>query len=86
MIPSTSRRGARTGGAAAVLAAVVALSLLGACSRGRTVPDDYNADLRADFVESCTETGGDTDECECTYDNIEDSVPFDRFQEITDDL
>lgn len=68
------------------MAVIVALTLLGACTPGRSTPEEYNADLEEDFVESCTENGGSEEECGCTYGRFEEEIPIERFQEVTDDL
>jgi hypothetical protein len=47
----------------------------------------YNATIERNFMDSCTandEPGQAV--CQCAYDKIEATVPFDRFVEIDDEL
>ncbi len=69
------------------VAVIVALALLGGCTQGRSTPDEYNADLEEDFVESCIENGGgDPQVCGCAYEAFEQEVPIEEFQGLTEDL
>lgn len=48
---------------------------------------DYNATIEQNFMNSCTsdaEPGPDV--CQCAYDKIEATVPFERFVEIDEEL
>ena len=64
----------------------VAVSLLvataGACSSGG--PSEYGDNVQREFVASCVEQGGEDlrNVCECTYDKISEQIPFERFEEI----
>jgi hypothetical protein len=47
----------------------------------------YNADIEANFMNSCTETAQPGQAvCQCIYDKIVATVPFDRFVEIDQQL
>jgi hypothetical protein len=51
--------------------------------------DDYNPELRRSFVSTCvTESEGavTSEQCGCTYDKFEATVPFERFKEIDREL
>lgn len=45
-------------------------------------PTDYSPELRAEFVVACVAQGTAQDQCTCLYDELEDQVPFDRYEEI----
>lgn len=74
------RRRTRPGALAAVAAAV----LLGACTGSG--PSEYGEDVRDNFVEACTEAGGGEELCGCSYERVSEEIPFDRLDEIEDDL
>jgi hypothetical protein len=47
--------------------------------------DDYSPALRSSFVSTCVEQADGavtSEQCGCTYDKFEATVPFDRFKEI----
>ena len=71
----------------AVVLGVVALALvLSGC--GDDAPSDYNAEVEENFLETCTDQGGDdlADVCQCAYDSFEAEIPFDRFQRVDERL
>jgi len=79
----------RDPGPAARLAVVAALFfVLVGCSEEE--PTDYSATHREAFLDACSRPLDDprllSDVCGCVYDRIEDEVPFDQFQTISDGL
>ncbi len=64
------------------LAVSLLVAMAGACSSGG--PSDYGVNVQREFVASCVEEGGEDlrDVCECTYDKISEQIPFERFEEI----
>lgn len=71
----------------AVVLGVVALALvLSGC--GDDAPSDYNAEVEENFLQTCTDQGGDDlqDVCQCAYDSFEREIPFDRFQRVDERL
>ncbi len=46
----------------------------------------YDAEVEANFIETCTDQAGARDVCQCAYDGFEREIPFDRFQEVDDRL
>jgi hypothetical protein len=55
------------------------------CS-GSDADDGYSAELRKDFVGDCTDSGTARKVCGCVYDALEADVPFDRFEELDEQL
>jgi len=48
---------------------------------------DYNAAIERNFMDSCTSDAEPGEAvCQCAYDQIEATVPFDRFVEIDEQL
>ena len=48
---------------------------------------DYNATIERNFMDSCTSDAEPGEAvCQCAYDQIEATVPFDRFVEIDEQL
>jgi len=81
----TSRvpRGRRRAGAAAL----VLLVMLAAC--GDDDSDDaegYGPELREQFVADCTAQDETEPVCGCFYDAMEAGVPFERFQELDEQI
>jgi hypothetical protein len=86
------------GGAALVLVVLLAVLLLarGGDSGGgggqtdtttdsSLVADDYSPALRSSFVSTCVDQADGSvtsEQCGCTYDKFEATVPFERFKEI----
>ncbi|MBL8778685.1 MAG: hypothetical protein JNK12_22335 [Acidimicrobiales bacterium] len=71
----------------AVVLGVVALALvLSGC--GDDAPSDYNAEVEENFLQTCTDQGGDDLQqvCQCAYDSFEREIPFDRFQRVDERL
>lgn len=71
----------------AVLLGVVSLALvISGC--GKDEPSDYNAEVEKNFIETCTDQGGDDlqNVCQCAYDSFEREIPFDRFQRVDERL
>ncbi len=71
----------------AVVLGVVAVALvLAGC--GSDEPTDYNAEVEENFIQTCTDQGGDDlqDVCQCAYDSFEQNIPFDRFQRVDERL
>ena len=62
------------------------LFLAGAC--GGDEPSGYSSEVREDFVSNCAAGGGQEAEdlCGCTYDAIEETLPFDEFREADERL
>lgn len=79
------RRGWLLGGvvALAVVAVVAVVVVL-------VVPSDptYDDSTRQRFLDACIADGGDAvrPACECLYSSISETIPFDRFAEIDEDL
>jgi hypothetical protein len=47
----------------------------------------YNAEIERNFMDSCTEDAEPGEAvCQCAYDQIEATVPFERFVEIDEEL
>lgn len=48
----------------------------------------YTDEVEANFMAACTADGGDDVEpvCGCLYDEIVDTIPYDRFEEVNDAL
>ncbi|HEX5614786.1 MAG TPA: hypothetical protein VFZ83_06485 [Acidimicrobiia bacterium] len=46
----------------------------------------YPASVRQAFIAACTSTGGTTTICECGFEEIERTIPYDEFVEIDRDL
>ncbi|MGH9209281.1 MAG: hypothetical protein ACRD2C_01220 [Acidimicrobiales bacterium] len=46
----------------------------------------YSADMRDEFVDECADAGTDRDVCGCLYDVFEAEVPYERFDELDDQL
>ncbi len=48
----------------------------------------YDDAVQARFMEACTAQGGDPvrDTCACLYGELERTVPFDRFEEVDEQL
>jgi hypothetical protein len=67
------------GGAGVVIAVVALLSI----SRAGT-ERDYDDAVRDRFVAACTTDGAEPvrGTCVCLYDRIEQTIPFDRFEEV----
>lgn len=64
-----------------------ALLVAGACSSGGSdEPEAYGPELRDDFVESCTAGGESETVCRCFYDQLAAVVPFERFQELDEQI
>lgn len=55
---------------------------------GNDSPSEYNAEVEENFIETCTDQGGDDlrDVCQCAYDAFEEQIPFDRFQRVDERL
>ena len=70
----------RRPGPASALVLAGALVAGPACG-GDGAADGYSADLRDDFVEACA-AGAGVDTCRCFYDRLEETVPFERFEQI----
>lgn len=67
----------------AVVLGVMAVALvISGC--GKDEPTDYNAEVERNFIQTCTDQGGDDlqDVCQCAYDSFEQNIPFDRFQRV----
>jgi hypothetical protein len=69
--------------AVALLAVMVAVIAVIAAVRPRP-QSDYDDAVRDRFISGCTAQGGAPvqDTCECLYGQIEQNVPFDRFEVI----
>ena len=53
---------------------------------GDEAPTGYGAELRADFVEECTDAGTAPEVCGCLYDRIEAEISFESFRELDEQL
>jgi hypothetical protein len=70
----------------AVVALVVVIAIVAAVRPKRQT--DYDDAVRDRFLAACTAQGGEPvqDTCGCLYDQIEQNVPFDRFELLDDTL
>jgi hypothetical protein len=63
--------------------------VVGGCG-GAVADADYTADNRRAFLTACTESLDDSilvrDVCECTYDEIRASVPYDELVDLEESL
>ena len=69
-------------GGAAVVAVVVAVLVT------RDGTGGYDQTTRANFMAACTAEGGDpvAPTCECIYDELVSTVPYERFVEVDEQL
>lgn len=71
-----------------VLAGIVASLVLAAC--GGEGPTEYSADNRDAFLAACLDADVDglyqQRLCLCAYEEVEASIPFERFREINEQL
>jgi hypothetical protein len=71
------------------LSLIIALGIvLGGCSSDddEGPPSGYSAELRDDFVSDCTGAGTAEAVCGCLYDRLEAEVPFERFEQLDEQL
>jgi hypothetical protein len=84
--PRRSRLPIVLGGLALVAAAVAVGALLmgGADEEDEPASPTYSAAVEAVFIEACTADGGEPVRpvCECFYDGIVETIPFDRYEEV----
>lgn len=61
---------------------LLALALLAAC--GGDSEEGYGGEFEAGFLDSCEAAVGDerAEVCQCTYDRLEESVPFERAERL----
>lgn len=71
---------------AVVIGCIVLALVMAGC--GDSAPSEYNAEVEKNFIETCTDQGGDDlqDVCQCAYDAFKDEIPFDRFQRVDERL
>jgi hypothetical protein len=71
---------------AVVIGSIAFAIVLAGC--GDNAPTDYNAEVEKNFIETCTDQGGDDlqDVCQCAYDSFREEIPFDRFQRVDERL
>lgn len=67
-----------------IVLAGASLVLAGACS-GDDEPNAYNDETESNFIESCA-AGGDEATCQCMYDKIVETVPFEEFKALDEEL
>jgi hypothetical protein len=69
------------------LIALVVVLIVVAAVRPRP-QSDYDDAVRDRFLSACTDQGGDLvrDECVCFYEQLEQNVPFDRFEMLDESL
>jgi hypothetical protein len=77
---NSSRKPLMIAGAVVVVLAVVLLT--------RPADPTYDDASRARFVDACIADGGEPTRstCECVYDEIAATVPYDRFEAVSDEL
>jgi hypothetical protein len=64
-----------------VVGGTAALAVLAGC--GGESEEGYGGEFRDGFLDTCeVATGGNTAVCECTYQRLEQSVPFDRAERL----
>ncbi len=71
----------------AVVLGVLAVALvISGC--GDDTPTEYNAEVEENFIQTCTDQGGEDlqDVCQCAYNAFEENIPFDRFQRVDERL
>ena len=67
----------------AVVLGVLAVALvISGC--GDDTPTEYNAEVEENFIQTCTDQGGEDlqDVCQCAYEAFEENIPFERFQRV----
>jgi hypothetical protein len=73
-----------------VIVALAASALvLAGCGDDDAGVDDaerYSPELRDQFVEACTVPGDSEAVCGCFYDALEANVPFERFQQVDEEI
>jgi hypothetical protein len=76
-----------------LVAALLALLLLGACTGRHPDPTGYGDTTKTNFSKGCLETAKQQDNisdpnayCTCSYNKIVATVPFSKFKEINSDL
>lgn len=71
----------------AVVLGVLAVALvISGC--GDDTPTEYNAEVEENFIQTCTDQGGEDlqDVCQCAYEAFEENIPFERFQRVDERL
>lgn len=76
------RLGAVVAAVAAVVAAVVALTALVAPAD----PPGFGPAFTRSFTDACRRAGGDEDRCACVVAAVTAQLPFERVEEIEDEL
>jgi hypothetical protein len=66
--------------------AVSLVAVLSCSGDEEAEPEGYSAAMKADFVEDCTESGTSGEACTCLYEAFESEVPFERFEELDQQL
>jgi hypothetical protein len=75
-----------------LVAAAVALLLLGACTGRPPTPTSYGETTEKNFKNGCEDSAEDegvsdpVEDCDCAYKAIVDTIPFDQFKAINSDL
>lgn len=84
--PAARRRAPHAAGVAALVGLALLAVLAGCGDDGGDEAEGYSDELRDQFVEDCTESGEDEPVCGCFYDALEARVPFERFQELDEQI
>jgi hypothetical protein len=62
----------------------LALVLTGCATVPSNTPDDYGQVTEDNYLSACEEAGESSADCQCLYDGIVDTVPFNDFKDFED--
>lgn len=73
---------------AAGLVVVVVAAVLRLVLTGGAADRSYSSETHDRFIASCSADGGEPvrSACECLYEGIEDEVPYERFEQVDEEL
>lgn len=73
---------------AAGLVVVVVAAVLRLVLSGGAADRSYSPESHDRFIASCSAEGGEPvrSACECLYEGIEDEVPYERFEQVDEEL
>ena len=69
-----------------ILALGLGLAILASGCGGDKKDNGYPAEVRTNFMNECTSTGGSKSQCSCAWDKITDQFSYDEFVEIEDSI
>jgi hypothetical protein len=70
----------------ALLVAGLGLALLAVGCGGGDNKSSYPAEVRANFLDSCTSSGGNESQCKCAWDEITKKIKFEDFVKMEQDI